>query len=84
MQDAGIELPGVTDKLVCTHLKGGRCSIYEHRPLICRLFGATTDLRCGHGCRPEHGFIDDEVAQRLMQRTRELMAGSTHVPGFEP
>lgn len=29
-----------------------RCSIYEARPLICRLWGAVEDLRCPHGCVP--------------------------------
>lgn len=31
------------------------CAIYEHRPLICRLFGTANDdkLKCPHGFMPE-------------------------------
>lgn len=36
----------------CPLLLLGRCSVYEHRPLICRAFGAAESLRCPHGCRP--------------------------------
>lgn len=42
--------------LDCPFIKAGVCSIYEHRPFICRLFAATEDpdLQCPHGCKPEH------------------------------
>ena len=32
----------------------GECTVYEKRPYICRMFGATVDMRlhCHHGCRP--------------------------------
>lgn len=36
----------------CPLLVLGRCSAYEHRPLICRAFGSVEGLRCPHGCRP--------------------------------
>jgi hypothetical protein len=36
----------------CPLLVMGRCSVYEHRPLICRAFGSVEGLRCPHGCRP--------------------------------
>jgi len=36
----------------CPLLVLGRCSVYEHRPLICRAFGSVEGLRCPHGCRP--------------------------------
>lgn len=41
--------------LDCPYSKGGACEIYEQRPFICRLFGATEDpkLACPHGCKPE-------------------------------
>lgn len=39
----------------CPYAVGGRCEIYENRPMICRLFGASEEkrLQCPHGCRPE-------------------------------
>lgn len=41
------------DELTCAWLgKDGRCSTYETRPLICRLFGAVQGMECPHGCRP--------------------------------
>lgn len=38
----------------------GRCSVYESRPLICRLFGTTRGLACVHGCEPERWLPDEE------------------------
>lgn len=39
----------------CQYQVDGGCGIYEHRPLLCRLFGTVDDprLRCPHGKRPE-------------------------------
>lgn len=39
--------------LTCPMLKDGRCKVYDIRPMICRLWGASEDLRCPHGCRPK-------------------------------
>lgn len=36
----------------CPLLVLGRCGTYEHRPLICRAYGAAEGLPCPHGCRP--------------------------------
>lgn len=83
MQDAGVALPGVTDRLVCTHLgKDGRCGIYEHRPMICRLFGAVQDLQCGHGCIPAGGFMEPARSMEIMRQVRELVPGIPYIPGF--
>ena len=36
----------------CEFLRDGRCSIYEDRPLVCRMFGhPILTLDCGHGCK---------------------------------
>lgn len=32
-----------------------RCTVYEHRPYVCRLWGASEALRCPYGCRPVDG-----------------------------
>jgi Fe-S-cluster containining protein len=59
LQDLGITLPTtvthpIHGPLTCSHLSDeGRCKIYEHRPLICRLFGAAEGLQCPHGCKPK-------------------------------
>ena len=42
-----------SDGLTCAFLKDNKCSIYENRPLICRLYGSVKEtLQCDHGCRP--------------------------------
>ncbi len=39
---------------VCPLLgKDGRCSEYDLRPAVCRIYGATPGLTCPHGCGPE-------------------------------
>lgn len=45
----------------------GRCSHYELRPMICRIFGTTRRLRCEHGCRPERWLDEDEAWRLLLQ-----------------
>jgi Fe-S-cluster containining protein len=30
----------------------GRCTVYAVRPIICRIWGVTDDMRCPHGCKP--------------------------------
>lgn len=37
----------------CPHLIDGRCSQYENRPLVCRLYGASAPLLCPFGCKPD-------------------------------
>lgn len=47
--------PHLTDSGDCSFLKDGKCSIYQFRPLVCRLFGSVDNdaLRCEHGCLPD-------------------------------
>jgi Fe-S-cluster containining protein len=42
-----------------------RCTVYEARPLICRVYGAAEGLRCPHGCTPERVVPDVEVFEML-------------------
>lgn len=37
----------------CPHLIDGKCSQYENRPLVCRLFGASAVMLCPFGCKPD-------------------------------
>ncbi|MFF0176074.1 hypothetical protein [Micromonospora profundi] len=46
----------------------GLCSVYEVRPMICRLWGLVEQMACLWGCRPEGGFLDDLTARRLLRR----------------
>lgn len=49
----------------------GTCTVYEVRPLICRVWGAADGMRCPHGCEPDkrmtraqvfHTFVDVMLA----------------------
>lgn len=49
----GQPLRWVRDNFDCAYLDpAGRCSIYEVRPTVCRLYGAIPELACEHGCVP--------------------------------
>lgn len=44
----------------CSMLSGGACSIYDLRPLICRMWGTVRAMRCPYGCRPDVYMSDQE------------------------
>lgn len=50
----------------CPALKDGRCSVYDDRPTICRLWGATTSMPCPHGCTPENALSQEEGYELLV------------------
>ncbi len=60
------------DGLTCRYLKRQRCSIYDMRPMICRLYGAAEGLGCPHGCRPLGGMLSREVARDLLIKLEAL------------
>lgn len=63
---------GSTDCLACPLLdKNKSCTIYEIRPLICRLFGLTKILRCPFGCKPTK-WLKDKKAKRLLDLAASL------------
>ena len=47
-----------------------RCDVYEARPLICRLWGATESMPCEHGCKPTRYLNDVEQYKLLLQTFR--------------
>ncbi|MGC4886617.1 hypothetical protein [Micromonospora sp. DT227] len=55
----------------------GLCSVYEVRPMICRLWGLVEQMACPWGCRPEGGFLDDVTARRMLQRADRIGAKDT-------
>ncbi len=63
--------------LDCSYSVGGKCSIYEHRPFMCRLFGATTEpkLQCPHGCAPAKPLTGKQ-AQILTARYAKIIGVS--------
>lgn len=61
-----------TEREACPLLRDGRCSQYQFRPLVCRLYGAVEALRCPHGCEPAGGFLPDTTARDLIRKTNAL------------
>ncbi|SEF34466.1 Putative zinc-or iron-chelating domain-containing protein [Amycolatopsis pretoriensis] len=63
------------------------CSVYDVRPLICRVFGVVRDrsdlirggLRCEHGCIPD-ATIDASELFRALRQIEELSIAVTGVP----
>jgi hypothetical protein len=89
LRDNGINPPEVVDHptygpLTCSHLDAsGRCSIYDHRPLVCRLFGAVAKLPCPFGCKPQHGPIQQGVIDEIFAALEDGRPG--HFPeGVRP
>lgn len=44
----------------------GTCRVYNVRPMICRLWGAIQSMACPHGCRPEGGFLPEQMSRALL------------------
>lgn len=61
----GLEL-SVDETLTCSALHDGRCTIYDDRPLVCRLWGSTDRLPCPFGCEPDNGLLPTVRANELM------------------
>ena len=51
-----------------------RCSVYEVRPAICRLFGVVKgELLCPHGYAPESSeLLSDEQSREILRKVEEL------------
>lgn len=66
------ERPSRTPTGACAFLEMGACTIYELRPMICRLFGLVNSdlMRCPHGCVPSRWLTDAEGKQLLAQVLR--------------
>lgn len=55
----------------CSHLKNGKCSIYEHRPFVCRIYGTSELLRC-EGCTPSE-YLSEEQTLELIHKYNLLL-----------
>lgn len=54
----------------CKLDKKKRCTVYENRPFICRLFASGEPLPCPHGYGPEHPLTKEETAALLKEYLR--------------
>lgn len=55
----------------CAALKDNRCSIYDARPLICRMFGVSEGLTCKHDCKPGR-ILTFQEAHDIMSEVEAL------------
>lgn len=63
--------------LACSMLtEDGQCSVYDLRPLLCRIWGAAHRLKCPYGCEPERYLTDQEIW--------ELMYAASALTGQDP
>lgn len=67
----------ISKSQTCPHLHPDtkKCQVYDQRPLICRAYGALTDLRCDHGCVPSKSMSKGE----FLELAQELEALSTPI-----
>lgn len=61
----------VIDCHTCPMLKDGRCTVYDLRPLICRIWGTVQSMRCAHGCTPKR-WLSPRESYKLLSRMRAL------------
>lgn len=83
----GFDIPSMADALAalargedyyCPALVDGSCAVYDDRPTICRLWGATRSMPCPHGCTPAEALTQEESHEllRLSAAVGGGMAGS--------
>lgn len=79
MHAKGIRPPHPRFDLACSKLSADkRCTIYEDRPLVCRLYGMVTEhdvMSCPYGCVPERPLTVAEM-DGLMQKLWDLTGDS--------
>jgi len=63
------------ETLICPLLdQHGRCTVYDIRPLICRLWGTVQKMKCPWGCVPAE-WLTDAQAHALL-RQAEVISGA--------
>jgi Fe-S-cluster containining protein len=74
LQELGVFIPSMVEGVEaidrgedywCPALRDRRCTVYEDRPTICRLWGATTTMPCPHGCTPGNPMTQEESFELL-------------------
>jgi Fe-S-cluster containining protein len=56
-----------------------RCSVYDARPFVCRIYGAIKNLSCPHGCVPDRWMSPHDTA-RLFARLTKIGAWQLTTP----
>ena len=74
-------------ELTCPLLgEDGACTVYDKRPLICRLWGAVDEPRmaCPHGCVPAEGLLDNLTATEMILQSRNIGGGHVALWSDDP
>lgn len=58
----------------CVHLGPNGCTVYDERPLICRLFGTTPRMPCPNDRRP-----DEPVDPKIEREVHHFIANTRQV-----
>src|SRR3954465_8601297 len=78
--------PMMHEDITCVYLTSKRrCSVYDARPLMCRVWGVIKSLSCMHGCIPERWLTPSEflaIAQELERIGGDLFVTTTE--GLKP
>lgn len=53
--------------LTCPALVDKRCSIYEIRPTVCRLYGNVSKMKCMYGCTPKK-YLPERKSRKLIKK----------------
>ena len=53
--------------LVCSMLVDERCSVYQVRPALCRLWGLVESMPCPWGCKPDR-YLSDADGYSFLDR----------------
>ena len=92
ISEASETIPTVDEHATCSLLVGGRCSVYDVRPIICRLWGMVRGMECPWGCKPtpryltrEEGFAfirkaDKATGNKSLKATMEGLENILNVP----
>lgn len=67
----------VDRKLRCKllDLRTSRCTVYENRPGVCRLWGVVRSMPCHMGCEPER-WLTHEEGHEILDAIREAAGAS--------
>ena len=74
--ELGITIPSMVEAVAaiedgedyyCPALCDGQCRVYDDRPTICRLWGATASMPCPHGCTPPDALSQQESFHLLAE-----------------
>lgn len=72
LKRAGGRDPGVVFETGnCVFLQNNRCSVYEARPLICRMWGVVPRMPCVFGCVPSREVTEAE-ARAIFKRVETV------------